>query len=40
MKTHYEVSGNIVDVVGKRIFQGTVVVNNGIISAIREEKLA
>ncbi len=40
MKTHYEVSGNIVDVVGKRIFQGTVVVNNGIISAIREETVA
>jgi len=37
MKNHYEVSGNIVDVVGKRILKGTVVVDNGVIAAIREE---
>jgi adenine deaminase len=32
-----EFKGNIVDVVGKRIFKGTVVVAGGKISAIREE---
>jgi adenine deaminase len=33
----FEIKGNIVDVVGSRIFQGTVVVRDGRIEAIREE---
>ncbi len=33
----FEIQGNIVDVVGKRIFQGTLVVRDGKIEAIREE---
>jgi len=32
-----EIQGNIVDVVGKRIFQGTVVIRDGRIDSIREE---
>lgn len=36
----FEIQGNIVDVVGKRIFQGTVVVRDGKIEAIREEPVA
>jgi adenine deaminase len=33
----FELKGNIVDVVARRIFRGTVVVHDGIISEIREE---
>jgi len=33
----FEIQGNIVDVVGKRIFQGTVIIRDGRIDAIREE---
>lgn len=33
----FEIQGNIVDVVGKRIFQGTVVICNGNVETIREE---
>jgi adenine deaminase len=33
----FEIQGNIVDVVAKRIFKGTVSVSDGIIKAIREE---
>ena len=36
-ETFFEIQGNIVDVVSGRIFQGTVAVKDGIISAIREE---
>ena len=36
----FEIQGNIVDVVGKRIFQGTLVVRDGKIEAIREEPVA
>ena len=36
-KTSFEIQGNIVDVVAKRIFQGTIVVFDGKIMAIREE---
>ncbi len=35
--TCFEIQGNIVDVVARRIFKGTVVVNDGKIEAIREE---
>jgi adenine deaminase len=36
----FEIQGNIVDVVAKRIFRGTIVVLNGKISAIREEQVS
>lgn len=36
-RNSFEISGNIVDVVGRRIYQGTLVVNSGNISDIREE---
>jgi adenine deaminase len=36
----FELSGNIVDVVSRRIFRGTVTIRNGRISAIREQKTA
>jgi adenine deaminase len=36
----FEIQGNIVDVVGKRIFSGTVVISGGRIETIREEKVA
>jgi len=36
-QTNFEIQGNIVDVVARRIFKGTVVVRDGKISAIREE---
>ena len=36
-KTSFEIQGNIVDVVAKRIFKGTVVVLDGKIKTIREE---
>ncbi|MCK9218631.1 MAG: adenine deaminase [Bacteroidales bacterium] len=39
MESNFEISGNIVDVVGNRIFQGTVVVRNGEITNIREESV-
>jgi len=35
-KKSFRVSGNIVDVVGKRIFKGEVTVENGIIKKITE----
>ncbi|MEI6885814.1 MAG: adenine deaminase [Bacteroidota bacterium] len=35
-RKNFSVSGNIVDVVGKRIFKGTVIVENGIIRKITE----
>jgi adenine deaminase len=35
----FEIAGNIVDVVGKRIFRGTLVVVNGKIAAVREEQV-
>ena len=35
----FEIQGNIVDVVGKRIFRGTVVVGDGKIQALREENV-
>jgi adenine deaminase len=38
--TVFEIQGNIVDVVAKRIFKGTVVVRDGKIEAIREEQVA
>jgi len=38
-KTNFEIQGNIVDVVARRIFKGTVVVRDGKISAIREEQV-
>ncbi len=38
MKLHkYKISGNIVDVVNKRIYKGTVSVENGKITALKEE---
>lgn len=37
--TSFEIQGNIVDVVAKSIFQGTVVVRDGKISAIRKENV-
>ncbi|MCK9421933.1 MAG: adenine deaminase [Bacteroidales bacterium] len=40
MKTNFKVSGNIVDVVGKRIFKGTVIVNDGKIIQIRQEPVS
>ena len=39
-RSSFEIQGNIVDVVGKRIFQGTVVVRDGRINAIREEPVS
>jgi adenine deaminase len=36
-RSSFEIQGNIVDVVGKRIFQGTVVICNGHVETIREE---
>ncbi|MDP1622962.1 MAG: adenine deaminase [Bacteroidales bacterium] len=36
----FELQGNIVDVVAKKIFQGTVVVRHGKIAQIRKEKVA
>ncbi len=38
-ETSFKIQGNIVDVVGKRIFRGTVVVRDGKIAAIREEQV-
>ncbi len=38
-ETSFEIQGNIVDVIGCRIFKGTVVVQDGIITAIREESV-
>ncbi|MCX6280167.1 MAG: adenine deaminase [Bacteroidetes bacterium] len=38
-ETSFEIQGNILDVVGSRIFKGTVVVRDGIITAIREEQV-
>ncbi|MEI7896429.1 MAG: adenine deaminase [bacterium] len=35
--TSFEIQGNVVDVVSKRIFRGTVVVRDGKIEAVREE---
>lgn len=40
MKANFKLSGNIVDVVGKRIFKGTVDVNDGKIAAIRQEPVS
>ncbi len=37
-ETEFSVSGNIVDIIKKRIFKGTVFVKNGIIDSIKEEK--
>ncbi len=39
-RSSFEIQGNIVDVVGKRIFQGTVVIRDGRINAIREEPVS
>jgi adenine deaminase len=39
-RSSFEIQGNIVDVVGKRIFQGTVVVRDGRIDTIREEPVS
>ena len=39
-RTNFEIQGNIVDVVAKTIFQGTVVVRDGKIAAIRKEQVA
>lgn len=39
-REHFELSGNIVDVVAGRIFPGTVIVKNGIIAEIREEPVS
>jgi len=36
-KTLFELSGNIVDVVGQRIFKGTLVIQDGKIAEVREE---
>lgn len=36
----FEISGNIVDVVNRRIFQGTVVVRDGVVEAIRHEEVS
>ena len=36
----FKISGNIVDVINKRIFQGTIEVNKGIITSIKEEKVS
>ncbi len=36
-KRSYEVSGHVIDVVGQRIYQGTLVINEGKITDIREE---
>ena len=36
----FEIKGNIVDVVGKRIFKGTMVVSGGKVHAIREEAVS
>jgi adenine deaminase len=38
MSVPFEVSGNIIDVVGRRIFHGTITVKDGIISDIRENE--
>jgi adenine deaminase len=38
-QSSFELQGNIVDVVAKRIFQGTVVVHHGIVTTIREEQV-
>ena len=38
-KVKFQVQGQIIDVVGSRIFPGTVVVENGKISEIREEQV-
>ena len=35
--TNFKVSGNIVDVVGKRIFKGNIQVENGIIIKVTEK---
>ncbi len=40
MEEHFELSGNIVDVVAGRIFPGTVIVKNGTIAGIREEPVS
>ncbi len=37
--SNFEIQGNIVDVVAKSVFQGTVIVRNGKIEAIRKEKV-
>ena len=37
--TYFKIQGNIVDVVAKNIFQGTVVVSNGKIDSIRKEQV-
>lgn len=39
MKTTFSISGNIVDVVNNRIFKGTVIVENGIISNVIEKEV-
>jgi len=38
-QTNFEIQGNIVDVVAKTIFQGTIVVKNGKIHSIRKEQV-
>ena len=38
MENTYSISGNIVDVVNRKIFQGTITVKNGKISSITKEK--
>ena len=35
----FEISGNIVDVVNKRIYKGTVSIENGKIIALKEENV-
>lgn len=40
MKTTFNISGNIVDVVNNRIFKGTITVTNGIISNITETNVS
>jgi adenine deaminase len=40
MDNQYSISGNIVDIINKRIFQGRIFVDNGIITSIKEETTA